>query len=63
MLNLVPLVLQERGATDFDATTLDEAWRSYTNPVEPIFTESVLARLRRWVLGMAYALRPSRIGG
>jgi leucyl/phenylalanyl-tRNA--protein transferase len=62
MLNLVPLALQERGATDFDATTLDEAWRSYTNPVEPIFTESVLARLRRWVLGMAYALRPSRIG-
>lgn len=60
MLDGATLAL-EGNATDFDATALNDAWRSYTNPVEPAFTESVGARLRRWVLGTVRALSPNRI--
>lgn len=45
-----------------DRKKLDDAWRSYTTPAEPVFHESGSARLRRSVLGAGYALKPGRIG-
>lgn len=40
---------------------LNNAWRSYTSPAEPVFHESGRTRMRRWMLGAAYALKPERI--
>src|SRR3990170_4479066 len=47
--------------TTQDTVVPKDRWQSYTDPVEAQFHESIGARVRRWVLGMAYALMPTRI--
>lgn len=39
----------------------NDRWQSYSDPWESEFHETLRARLRRWVLGVGYALMPKRI--